>query len=567
MKKEEEHKRLCLGKWVLAVVCFCAFIGIIIVICAQFGVSEPGKEIRLSDGWTVVTPEWSVDNARLEELPVLNVHRGDVVELHNVIPDEVFEQTALSFSVVRSCVRVYVEDELVYAYGKENNTKDWTAGNGVHMVPLPYDCAGKRLDVIYEAAEEGAFSNFRTFTFSELKTVRLKYANEHMLQTFVGGFLMMLGCVVTIISIFALCLSKDYMRLLFTGLFSCCMGVWSLCNTNSFQIFTNNYAVITLMEYISLYFAPVPAMFLMCDVRKDAVGVRRLIIHASTAMVTLFAIACVVLHATGIVRFTVILPSFHVISAGCLTVTLVSVLTGKIRIRRFDKVFFAGVVILCVTAILDLLRYNAQKYLWQEVSWLNISVLPMGTLLMILFMLVSYVLYLFDTMKDRTRQEALEQYAYYDALTGVYNRNKCWEIFQELVSEKKRYAIVNFDLNELKHVNDHYGHERGDALIQAFASVLSDVFSQCGDVIRMGGDEFIVILENASWGQVEKKMKTFTTLMERSEKDYGMKLSASYGIAFSTDLGEEGVTTEAVYNLADKRMYEMKKQSKENMEE
>lgn len=565
--KKEEHKRLYLGKWALAVLCFCAFIGIIIAIYAQFGVSEPGKEIRLSDGWTVVTPEWNVENARLEELPVLNVHRGDVVELHNVIPDEAFEQPVLSFFLVRSCVRVYVEDELVYAYGTEDHTEDWTAGDGFHMIPLPGDCAGKRLDVIYQVSEKGAFLNFRTFTIGELKSVRLKFANEHMIQTFVGGFLMMLGCLVVIISIFALCLSRNYKRLLLTGLFSCCMGVWSLCNTSSFQVFTDNYYLVTLLEYVALYCAPVPVMFLMCDVRKDAVGTRRLIIHASTALVTLFAIACMVLHVTGILRFAAILPYFHIIGAGCLTVTLASVLTGKIRIHQFDKVFFVGVVTFCVTAMLDLLRYNAQKYLWQDVSWLNISILPVGTLIMILFMLVSYGLYLFDTMKDRTRQEALEQYAYCDALTGVYNRNKCREIFRKLDSEKKRYAIVNYDLNELKYVNDHYGHERGDALIQAFASVLTDVFSQCGDVIRMGGDEFIVIIENAFQGQIEKKMKNFATLMERSEKDYGMKLSASYGIAFSSDLDEEGVTTEAVYNLADKRMYEMKKQSKENKED
>jgi len=95
--------------------------------------------------------------------------------------------------------------------------------------------------------------------------------------------------------------------------------------------------------------------------------------------------------------------------------------------------------------------------------------------------------------------EKIEKNSFVDSLTGCFNRN----YFEKFIKEgfdanrdNNKLAFVYIDLNDLKDTNDTYGHAAGDELLKDTAKFLKDNFRKDDTVVRIGGDEFIVICHN-----------------------------------------------------------------------
>lgn len=150
-------------------------------------------------------------------------------------------------------------------------------------------------------------------------------------------------------------------------------------------------------------------------------------------------------------------------------------------------------------------------------------------------------------------RERLETEALSDGLTGLYNRH-AWE--QLMNAEEKRCksyghsaAVFFIDLNNLKYINDHLGHDAGDELIQQTANVLRNTARSKDIVARLGGDEFVLLsLENDESGA--------KTLLERIMQAFeNANISVAIGFAMRhPSLGLSNATAEA-----DKKMFEHKR--------
>ena len=119
------------------------------------------------------------------------------------------------------------------------------------------------------------------------------------------------------------------------------------------------------------------------------------------------------------------------------------------------------------------------------------------------------------------------------------------------------------DINNLKHVNDEYGHKNGDMYIKGCCHMISDVF-RYSPVYRIGGDEFIVILFGSDYENrimLCKKLKDeFRATYEQQSIPSWLRYSAAVGLA---DKAAENPTTEFVFKSADEEMYKDKGQFKE----
>lgn len=150
-----------------------------------------------------------------------------------------------------------------------------------------------------------------------------------------------------------------------------------------------------------------------------------------------------------------------------------------------------------------------------------------------------------------------------DVLTGLKNKTYYLEYMESLTAEKKEetlpYAVVVMDLNLLKMVNDTYGHEMGDRVLKEAGDYISRIF-QGSMVFRIGGDEFVALLTGESFDNRED-------LCHRFEEQMGypvpgaeqIRLFISYGMAV---WGMDGMNYEELFQLADERMYAMKKRMK-----
>lgn len=152
--------------------------------------------------------------------------------------------------------------------------------------------------------------------------------------------------------------------------------------------------------------------------------------------------------------------------------------------------------------------------------------------------------------------ERLESAAYYDVLTNCRNRTAAVKILEEYAESKTPFILCYLDLDKLKDVNDHFGHESGDNYLVAVSHVLREIMGEQALIYRYGGDEFLIIdLEDDS-NQISRKMEDVSsTLKEHSySSGHPYTLSVSYGIAST----EECATVEDLLKLADLRMYENK---------
>lgn len=154
-------------------------------------------------------------------------------------------------------------------------------------------------------------------------------------------------------------------------------------------------------------------------------------------------------------------------------------------------------------------------------------------------------------------QAALADYrATHDLLTGLYNRNK-----YEAVIEANAYGglsscgILYFDVNGLKQTNDTEGHEAGDVLICRAAESLSALVDERCDGYRMGGDEFMLVLKNATQTELSCMREQWEKMLHARNAAGGCVCEMAVGQAFS----EAPVSLPALIRLADEDMYEEKR--------
>ena len=145
--------------------------------------------------------------------------------------------------------------------------------------------------------------------------------------------------------------------------------------------------------------------------------------------------------------------------------------------------------------------------------------------------------------------------SYSDKLTGLKNRAYMEKIFRELDKNKAvNYHIIMGDLNGLKLTNDALGHSEGDKLLCLVSKILKENCDSDDIISRWGGDEFIILAKNKNRSYVTDLIDKIKEKCD-NETEFHFKISIAWGSAGSY---EEDSNTEAIMNLAEKRMYRNK---------
>ena len=156
-------------------------------------------------------------------------------------------------------------------------------------------------------------------------------------------------------------------------------------------------------------------------------------------------------------------------------------------------------------------------------------------------------------------EKRVEELSIIDGLTNVYNRN-----YLEYRLEEKRkklkfpFTVIMSDCNYLKQVNDQYGHEYGDIMLRMVANTLVEELPEECAVIRMGGDEFLILCNGISEEQSLGFMDNIRESLKKKSKEK-IPLSLAMG-SYTIQSGDFSI--EDIYQKADRRMYEDKKKSR-----
>lgn len=163
-----------------------------------------------------------------------------------------------------------------------------------------------------------------------------------------------------------------------------------------------------------------------------------------------------------------------------------------------------------------------------------------------------------ELTRTRIKADKMNELAYRDALTGVGSKLSYDAMVSRLTDElqqgKAEFGIVMVDMNNLKTLNDTYGHECGNEAIRKTCSILCEVFAH-SPVYRVGGDEFVVVVRGQDYENIHALQERFTAALAATDSAPWEPLSAAIG--FAPYEGQD--TVEEVFRAADHIMYEHKK--------
>ena len=154
--------------------------------------------------------------------------------------------------------------------------------------------------------------------------------------------------------------------------------------------------------------------------------------------------------------------------------------------------------------------------------------------------------------------EDVRKMAYVDSLCNISNRN-AFILEQEASFDCDELCYIVFDMNNLKGINDKYGHSEGDKMIKKAAKIISLSFEEFGKCFRIGGDEFAVIGRYKTLAQIEKEIRKFNNQINEYNSKSNLKLDLAYGYARRENTD---ISTYELFNKADKEMYRFKRRWK-----
>lgn len=210
----------------------------------------------------------------------------------------------------------------------------------------------------------------------------------------------------------------------------------------------------------------------------------------------------------------------------------------------------------------ELVRSGANDYLAKPIDPIDLSVRVEN--------LIRYK-HLLDKVEQQKKE--MQYLAMHDQLTGLYNRHFVSEQVQMAIEEAKRhsidYSMIILDVDHFKQVNDRHGHDVGDEVLVSVASFLKENI-RSGDclsrvdssVARMGGEEFLVLLNYCDLHQAAKKAELLRQGLEEL-KPAGLKVTASFGVA---QLNEELNSFDKLFKAADVAVYNAKKLGRNRVE-
>ena len=541
----------------LLLICF----GMALVIYPIFLNNTEEKQYPVHTDWEVLVNNKSYKTHHLSQLTFPLTQKGDEVVISTRLPKVDFNQVTLRIYSMHSVVHVYLDNVPLYDYGEKYASKNQMVGGGNIWVEMPPDYAGKELRIVMNVQENQAFGKLREFYLQDSNSIYYSLIMKNMLSAVVIGFFFCFGWITLIITTCVYKRGNNLHALFWIGGFAVLVAQWLLCYNQLIEVITKDFHLIVNLEYLSLYLAPLCMLFFMYGTLNNK-RYRKMICWVAMPY-TMLDVLLIVLNYTNIAHFNRTLPLFQIMATfGGIFVAVMGLKWAKQTGRTADRIFSGGIVAFVCFVVIDIARYAINKYGFIGAD-LSVTLMPLGLLVFVVSMTLSFAFMMTERVAENMERKTLIQMAYTDALTNIKNRASCEEVFRDYDYQKEPLTIINMDLNGFKEINDAYGHAVGDELLMRFAQILENTFGNKGFVGRMGGDEFIVILDYLPEDTVEEYLREL--LIQVGKANAGAhrpyKISVSYGHA--DNFGKEDMSAWKVYEIADHLMYEYKKQYKE----
>ncbi len=341
------------------------------------------------------------------------------------------------------------------------------------------------------------------------------------------------------------------------GAITMVVSTWIGSQTMVMRILVQNVAMLRVIEYLSLAVLPIPVLLFVAAYTKNRRNKAVIALVFASAVNTLVTLMLVL---TGTVDYYDMLIVTHIIIATgvCLIIYIVAVSMKQSKIdRRKSAYLISALTILMISGILDMVMYYVEDT--NGTAYLTV----IGLIIFASILAVYEYRHIIEIQIRSSKAELMHTLAMKDSLTDTGSRTAFVEHEKQLMERRSgKCVFVHFDVNNLKRVNDVYGHAEGDRHIIGAANVIKSSFGNYGKIYRVGGDEFFAILDNDTCkADYSAGLAEFIRIQQEynDREDPPVHLSIAYGMA-EYDCSEQN--PENAERLADSRMYEKKREMK-----
>lgn len=347
-------------------------------------------------------------------------------------------------------------------------------------------------------------------------------------------------------------------ELFYIGIFAIMSGMYALSEGSVLLALTNNTYLINIIAFTMLLLIPIPILFIIIENTKRKyrkplyVILFIMIIDYFIQSILTFLQVCDYERMINITHGT--------IAIGMLVVIYVCIKSWS-ESNKKGKYFVLSIFPISVGAITDMILYRS------GLARYNGLFFQVGLLIFLMIQTVIIVDKYFSYYSLSVKSTMYEKMAFTDMMTSIGNRaafeEKITRIDKELKNSSNNFNLVwcfEFDINNLKEVNDNIGHQNGDKLIIDLAELIDKIFGSCGDCYRTGGDEFVVITCNVPQEIIESKVKDFYDKLEESNRYKEVKLSVAIGYDKFNYETQQSILE--VISKVDSLMYENKRKMK-----
>ncbi len=507
--------------------------------------------IRLNNDW-----EYSINienkSIHLKNLVnIRDVKADDTLYLKHTIKSNI-GNAYLMLNTSHQNVIVFLDDEVVYEKVYINSKNP---GIALNIIDIGSEYRNKELKIALSSPYDAYSGKVNTIYLCKLNSLI-----SLLLSISIKDLIMSLICVIIgFIGIYFYIVFRNKNRtditFLFFSLFCVSIGLYFPSKQPIMNIFFNPVAISNINLFL-LYVLPLPTLLLiykLCTKYKKYISYLIIANFTSLLIITAGAIfGLIELPNTLNFYYFILFLDLAIASYTCY-------LEIKSKNPLMPAVILTGLTIF-LFGIIDFLN---SKFIFYDT---NIHLYKYALLIFIVtigFMYFSkFISNIANANLIKQSNQTLKSIAYNDDLTKLKNRAAFDKTLSSL-SEKKLglsdTAVIVFDLNRLKSINDNLGHVTGDKYIKLCADCLKRVFVNGEHIFRIGGDEFVVICTNSNISSLQEKIKTLYANFERYS--YGnLQLSVAYGFEFYDGYLDKDLY--GTFNRADKKMYSFKSRQK-----
>lgn len=461
----------------------------------------------------------------------------------------------LAFYTVHQNVKVYSNTTLIYEYPvKNNNPLSDSPGYCWNFVNLPYTT--NNIEIVFSTPYSSYLKTVPVFYMGNPFSLPTYIITENFAPFALCIIMFILGIVLIVYHIVVAHNISTNGKLVNLGIFAIFLSIWSVNESTITTMILKNNLVTSYLSFLALMVLALPFALFVKTFYEDNSPIWELFCKADVLQI----VACLVLAFTGIADLRETLWTTHIMLCALGIIIVVqsySLIKNKIH-THMVKVHMACVLICCLSLTVDLIDFY----------FLNIgdgnTFGRLGFLAYIIVLGIASTRESVTLMKMGQEADAYQTLAYTDQMTGLNNRT-CFNVdFAKLSENPHDVAVIDFDLNNLKYTNDTYGHSVGDAYIKSCATIIYEIFNGIGKCYRVGGDEFVTLVENSSSIDMTHYLAMLESSVDasnRESKHKHLKMQIAYGCAtYTPDIDKN---LEDTYNRADKIMYNNKKDKKE----